>query len=92
VSKLDINGTVTVASICGGYYDIAAGAKVVITDDSGKTLATTVLDSGLRFSAEVPTGRKFYVIKIATRSVVYQFSESEVRHAAITYSTNCNEN
>jgi hypothetical protein len=88
-----------------GYYDITLGARIVITDESGTTLATTLLDTGLyqvrpgvastctfRFHAEVPTGKRFYLIAVAAsqpqwseRTVVFKFDESSVRHAAITY-------
>lgn len=62
----------------GGYSDIAEGAQVVITDDSGQTLAITHLEPGagdqfsceFAFRADVPPGRGYYGVEVTHRGVV----------------------
>jgi hypothetical protein len=62
----------------GGYSDITEGAQVVITDDSGATLAITHLEPGsgdqfsceFQFRSEVPSGRGYYGVQVSHRGIV----------------------
>lgn len=64
----------------GGYSDIAAGTQVVISDETGTTIAVGRLQPGvaigtppvghacrLRFSVNAPGGHSFYGIEISHR-------------------------
>jgi hypothetical protein len=71
----------------GGYSDINQGAQVVISDDSGKTLAITSLDKGAFFSgqgcvfmwhAKVPK-LGFYGVSASNRGTV-KFSQAEMAY------------
>lgn len=70
----------------GPYNDISAGGEVVISDDTGKTLAITSLDSGtgdssrcdFAWSATVPSGKGFYGVTVSHRGTV-KFSEAQMR-------------
>lgn len=82
------SGVVTSGSSCygsGGFSDIAAGAQVVISDDSGATLTITHLDSGsgglghciFSFEATIPKGKGFYGVTVTHRGTV-KFPESQI--------------
>jgi hypothetical protein len=74
----------------GGYSDITLGAQVVITDQSGTTIAVTDLGGGqmigsgmsrqcaFDFSAgSVPAGKSFYGVTIGHRGTI-QYSQAEL--------------
>jgi hypothetical protein len=76
----------------GGYGDIAMGAQVVITDESGTTVAVTELGVGkligsgatrecqFEFSASsVPAGKSFYGISVTHRGTI-QYTEDQLRN------------
>jgi hypothetical protein len=86
------NGVTGPCHALGGYDDIAEGAQVVFSDDSGKTLTIAHLGAGafdangacsFPFTATVPAGKKFYGVTASHRGTV-KMSESEVSHAAVT--------
>jgi hypothetical protein len=93
----DLNGqTGTTGDQCegsGGYSDMADGAEVVISDDSGKTLQITQLEPGsigdsgescyFAFNTTVPAGDKFYGITISHRGTV-KFAEADVAAPVLT--------
>lgn len=62
----------------GGYSDIAPGAQVVITDDTGKTVGVGSLGAGSwigahcewPFEVEVPGGSAFYGVEVSHRGRV----------------------
>lgn len=81
-------------AVGGGYADIRAGAQVVVTDASGRTLALGELGDGkLRlpdldvwgtrscvfpFSVQVPGGHDFYGIEVTHRGMV-RFTAEQLR-------------
>jgi hypothetical protein len=75
----------------GGYSDIAAGAQVVISDDSGTTLAITHLETGVgnqfscafAFRTDVPSGRGYYGVQVSHRGIVKE-REQDLGLVAIT--------
>jgi hypothetical protein len=86
-SESTLNALLTGTTKCngvGGFSDVADGADVVISDDSGKTLAIAHLQAGFAvipksasgshcdfaFSAEVPSGKGFYGVQVTHRGVV----------------------
>lgn len=62
----------------GGYSDIAPGAQVVVTDDTGKTVGVGSLGAGSwigshcewPFEVEVPDGSAFYGVEVSHRGRV----------------------
>lgn len=75
-----------------GYDDIHPGAEVVISDDTGHTLAITNLGPGhvgdsyrceFKFTARVAAGKHFYGVEVTHRGVV-KFSESQLGDVALT--------
>ena len=82
-SPCDLSGT--------GYDDIAAGTEVEITDDAGKTLTLTSLESGTAgvsdctfpFTASVPAGKKYYKISVSHRGFV-TFPEADMSSPELT--------
>lgn len=72
-----------------GYNDITEGAEVVVSDDSGATLAITNLGPGVpgkafifegckfAFTASVPSGHRFYGITVSHRGTV-KFTEQQM--------------
>lgn len=90
-----VNGTDSFTAVGGdnncagsdGYDDLKAGAEVVVSDSSGKTIAVgSVTDSAahgavclLTFEvAKVPSGKNFYGIEVTHRGVV-KYSEKEMK-------------
>jgi hypothetical protein len=76
----------TVCQGTDGYDDIQVGAEVVVSDDSGKTLAigdltTSTYDGSCSFTFAVkgvPTGKKFYGVEVTHRGDV-QFTEQQLK-------------
>lgn len=75
-----------------GYGDISEGAEVVISDDTGKTLAITQLGAGtvtqgldcqFLFSASVPAGKRFYGVTVTHRGTVKE-AESDLGDVALS--------
>jgi len=91
----DSSGGVTGETPCngsGGYSDIADGAQVVISDDTGKTLTIVQLTGGVGFAgvscvfdftAKVPAGKSYYGVTVTHRGTV-KMSEAELATAAVT--------
>jgi hypothetical protein len=75
----------------GGYSDIAAGAEVVVADDSGKTLAITDLTDGtvtaegceFFFTTTVPAGLGFYSVTVTHRGII-KYSEADIASPSLT--------
>ena len=95
---LDLNdpdsATGTAGDLCsgtGGYDDIANGAEVVISDDTGHTLDITTLTAGsivssacdFKFESTIPAGKGFYGITVTHRGTV-KFTETEMQNPALT--------
>jgi hypothetical protein len=98
VTLVDANSAAewAVAGRCtgtGGFSDLKTGAEVVISDDSGKTLAISSLTAPVTgdvagrcifgFSADVPAGKHFYGVTVTHRGAV-KFSEAALPTAALT--------
>lgn len=73
----------------GGFTDIQPGAQVVVTDDTGKTVAVGELGDGKVVSAglacqfplkisDIPAGAKFYKVEISHRTGP-EYTEKELR-------------
>jgi len=105
-STIDVEGTLTLTTTSlsvddngcsgtGGYDDIATGAQVVISDDSGKTLQIVSLGVGMpdnpdlttscsfTFTATVPAGKGFYGVEVTHRGVVKE-PESAIATVSLT--------
>lgn len=75
-----------------GFDDIADGTEVVVSDDSGHTLAIGHLGPGafdsngscsFPFTLAVPAGKKFYGVTVSHRGTV-KFPEGQVAHADVS--------
>lgn len=108
VDTITVSGTMTLADLTsisgelgtdddacsgtGGYSDIAEGAQVVVTDDTGKTLvitqlgAGTIIDGGCEFpfTAEVPKGKGFYGFTVTHRGTVKEAEADLAGGVALT--------
>lgn len=74
------------------YPDVAKGAPVTVSDDSGRTLAILRLGGGtynpdgsceFRFSGKVEGGGKFYEVEVSNRGAT-KVSAAGLRHVALT--------
>lgn len=90
-----VSGDLATGDLCsgtGGYSDIAEGAQVVISDDTGKTLVITQLgagtidDSGCEFpfTADVPKGKGFYGFTVTHRGTVKESEASLAGGVSLT--------